>query len=79
MVVGIMPDDFRDSSGVDVWTPLRPSTQGEGGGTNYAIVARLKTGVSWPAASAEMAAIIDPIRRIRRSFRFSRVRGTLEA
>ena len=33
-VVGIMPRDFRAASPVDVWTPLRPNREGEGGGSN---------------------------------------------
>lgn len=61
-LVGVMPDGFRPASDdVDVWTPLRPSTTGEGEGQNYTIVARLRPGVTWPAAAAEMAAIIDPV------------------
>ena len=42
VVVGVMPESFQTSVPVDVWTPLRPSTQGEGGGSNYSLVARLR-------------------------------------
>jgi predicted permease len=42
VVVGIMPESFRTSVPADVWTPLRPSTQGEGSGSNYSLVARLR-------------------------------------
>src|SRR4051812_13279777 len=34
-VVGIMPAGFTSGSPTDVWTPVRPNTTGEGGGTNY--------------------------------------------
>jgi predicted permease len=60
IIVGVMPRQFRNGLAVDVWTPLRPSTRGEGGGRNYTIVLRLRPDVTWPQASAEMAAIVDP-------------------
>ena len=50
-----MPGGFTTGSLVDVWTPLRPSTRGEGGGQNYEIIARLRPGVTWPQADAEFA------------------------
>jgi predicted permease len=65
MVVGVMPRGFRSeigyggevSSKADLWAPLRPSTTGEGEGSNYSIVARLKPGVTWPQAEAEIEAV----------------------
>ncbi|HWC95180.1 MAG TPA: ABC transporter permease [Candidatus Sulfopaludibacter sp.] len=56
-VVGIMPRGFRTESPVDVWTPLRPSRQGEGGGENYTVVARLRPGVSWAEAGGQLTAL----------------------
>jgi predicted permease len=56
-VVGIMPRGFRTSAPVDVWTPLRPSPTGEGEGTNYDVVARVKPGFSWAAAADELKAL----------------------
>jgi predicted permease len=56
-VVGIMPEDFRSSAGADVWTPLRPSVRGEGGGTNYSILARLPDGVPLVEARSRLAAV----------------------
>lgn len=53
-VVGVMPDDFRSEDDADLWTPLRASQQGEGGGENYTMVARLRPGVSWPQAIADL-------------------------
>ena len=38
-----MPAGFTGGGDTDLWTPLRPSPTGEGGGTNYALVARLAT------------------------------------
>jgi predicted permease len=55
-VVGIMPRGFRSTTHADLWTPLRPATSGEGGGSNYAIVARVPAGVSPAQVEAELAA-----------------------
>jgi predicted permease len=54
-VIGVMPKGFVSTADADVWTPLRASHHGEGSGTNLSIVARLKPGVSWDAADAELA------------------------
>ena len=59
VVVGVMPPSFRSNVDADLWTPLRPSTTGEGGGNNYGVVARLKDGVAWPQASGEAGAAVD--------------------
>jgi predicted permease len=56
-VVGIMPAIFRTQEPVDLWTPLRASLTGEGGGQNYTIVARLRSGVTWAAADAQVATL----------------------
>jgi len=65
-VVGIMPKGFRTlPSGFgaetppDVWTPLRPSHEGEGGGDNYGIIARLKSGVTPAQANAQLNSILQ--------------------
>jgi predicted permease len=47
VVVGVMPPGFRSHLPSDVWTPLRPSTQGEGSGGNYSLIARLRPGARW--------------------------------
>lgn len=54
-VIGVMPDGFRGTTTADVWTPLQPTTTGEGGGTNYAAIVRLPPGQSLLAAVAEIA------------------------
>ena len=61
-VIGVMPAGFRTTGPVDVWTPLRPSRDGEGSGSNYGVVARLKPGVSWAVASEELRAISAALR-----------------
>lgn len=60
-VVGIMPGGFRGITDADVWTPLRPSTSGEGSGQNYTIVLRLVDGATWPALDSEAGAVADPV------------------
>jgi predicted permease len=59
-VVGVMPEAFRSTTEAEVWTPLRPNRTGEGSGTNYLIAMRLRPGVDWPQARAELAAVADP-------------------
>lgn len=54
-VVGVMPRGFTTGAPTDVWTPLGPSTKGEGGGSNYGMIARLRRGATWEQANAEIA------------------------
>jgi predicted permease len=54
-VVGVMPQGFTTGTETDVWTPLYPTTSGEGGGTNYRMIVRLRSGVTWEQANAEIA------------------------
>ncbi len=53
-VIGVMPPDFDTVPSAELWTPLRPSTRGEGGGTNYSLIARLRPGYSRAQANAEL-------------------------
>jgi predicted permease len=53
-IVGVMPDGFSSGQAADLWTPLRPTLDGEGGGENYHILVRLRDGASWPAAMSEV-------------------------
>ncbi len=58
-VVGIMPASFRSEIDADLWTPVRPTRTGEGEGTNYGIVLRVRDGASWAQVSADIAAAAD--------------------
>jgi predicted permease len=60
-VVGVMGPDVVLAGEADLWTPLRPSTEGEGGGQNYTIIARLAEGASWPEARAEIAGLAPAV------------------
>lgn len=63
-VVGVMPEGFVSTSDADVWTPLRPSPSGEGGGTNYRLIARLAPGVTWAQAEGELMAVTNEAFRL---------------
>jgi predicted permease len=59
-VVGVMPADFRSDAKADVWTPLRASTTGEGGGTNYGALIRFPQGMTLQEADARFASLQPP-------------------
>jgi len=62
-IVGVMPEGFRSTAEADVWTPLRPSTTGEGGGTNYAIVLRVPGDIPPDGVVAQLRPLLDPTLR----------------
>jgi len=53
-VVGVMPDGARTPLNADLYTPLRPNRNGEGGGTNYGVLVRLRDGANWQQADSEI-------------------------
>ena len=61
-IVGVMPGGFRSDARADLWTPLLPQRTGEGGGSNYGVVARLKPGVTWAAANGQLKAISEAVK-----------------
>lgn len=56
-VIGIMPAGFQTNGAADLWTALRPNTTGEGNGLNYGVIARLKPGIKWAQADAQLGSI----------------------
>jgi len=62
-VVGVMPEQFEWGGDDDLWTPLRPSTTGEGQGTNYGIIARLRPGATLEQGKVQMATATEEARR----------------
>lgn len=56
-ITGVMPPGFNTIPPADLWTPVRPSLRGEGSGSNYGVMARLRPGISLERANAELAAL----------------------
>ena len=59
-VAGIMPETFRSDQPTDLWTPLQPTTTGEGSGDNYGVIGRLKPGVTFGQANGELTSALRP-------------------
>ena len=53
-VIGVMPEGFDSRPPADLWTPLQPSTSGEGSGSNYALLTRVRPGYDIRQAEAEL-------------------------
>ncbi len=56
-VIGIMPTGLQTNEPADIWTPLRPTPTGEGAGSNYDILTRVKPGITVAQAKAELETI----------------------
>ena len=53
-VIGVLPQGAMTPINADLYTALQPSRTGEGGGTNYEVITRLKDGATWQQADAEL-------------------------
>jgi predicted permease len=53
-VVGVLPAGVMTPLNADVYTPIKPGRNGEGGGSNYGIILRLRDGGNWQQADAEI-------------------------
>jgi predicted permease len=53
-VVGVLPPDATTPTNADIYTALQPVRGGEGAGTNYEAITRLRDGASWQEADAEI-------------------------
>jgi len=56
-IVGVMASGAEAGGRIDVWTPLRPTRTGEGGGSNFTVIARLKPGIGLAQANGEAESI----------------------
>ncbi len=54
-LVGVLPPHTETTYKADIWTPLRPSREGEGSGNNYGVILRLRDGATWAQADAQLA------------------------
>jgi predicted permease len=53
-VIGVLPQRQITPLNADLYTALQPTPTGEGAGTNYEPIFRLKPGATWQQADAEM-------------------------
>jgi len=53
-IVGILPEHATTPLNADLYTALQPSREGEGQGTNFAPIMRLRDGATWPHADTEI-------------------------
>ncbi|HEY2545333.1 MAG TPA: ABC transporter permease [Candidatus Acidoferrum sp.] len=53
-VVGVLPQGATTPANADLYTPLQPSRDGEGGGTNFEGITRLRDGATWQAADDQI-------------------------
>jgi macrolide transport system ATP-binding/permease protein len=54
-VIGVLPENAETPLNADLYTALQPSRDGEGTGTNYLVINRLKDGATWQQADAELS------------------------
>src|SRR5579864_7272566 len=53
-VLGVLPQDATTPLSTDLYIPLQPSREGEGGGTNFDVITRLRDGTSWQQANNQI-------------------------
>lgn len=53
-VIGILPQGATTPMNADIYTALQPTTSGEGAGTNFQVITRLRPGATWLQAYAQI-------------------------
>jgi predicted permease len=53
-VIGVLPEGATTPLNADLYTALQPNRGGEGAGTNFACITRLRDGATWQEADAEI-------------------------
>jgi putative ABC transport system permease protein len=53
-VIGVLPEGATTPLNADLYTALQPSREGEGAGTNFDCIVRLRDGATWQEADAEI-------------------------
>jgi putative ABC transport system permease protein len=53
-VVGVLAENAVTPLNADLYTTLQPSREGEGGGTNFTAITRLRSGASWQQADTQL-------------------------
>jgi predicted permease len=54
VVIGVLPESATTPLNADLYMPLQASQEGEGGGTNFDVITRLRDGATWQQADAEI-------------------------
>jgi predicted permease len=53
-VIGVLPEGATTPLNADLYTALQPTRDGEGGGTNFELITRLRDGATWQQADAQI-------------------------
>jgi macrolide transport system ATP-binding/permease protein len=53
-VVGVLPQGATTPLSADLYTAVQPSREGEGSGSNFEVITRLRDGATWQQADAEI-------------------------
>ena len=53
-IVGVLPEHATTPLNADIYIALQPSREGEGGGTNFEAIMRLRDSASWQQADAQI-------------------------
>jgi predicted permease len=53
-VIGVLPEGATTPLNADLYTALQPSRAGEGSGTNFEVITRLRDGATWQEANGEI-------------------------
>jgi len=53
-IIGVLPENATTPLNADVYTALQPNREGEGQGTNFKAITRLRDGAIWQQANAEI-------------------------
>ena len=54
-VIGVLPEGALTPLNAELYTALQPSREGEGSGTNFEAITRLRDGATWQQADAEIS------------------------
>jgi predicted permease len=54
IVIGVLAENATTPLNAEVYTPIQASREGEGGGTNFGSIVRLRDGANWQQADAEI-------------------------
>jgi putative ABC transport system permease protein len=53
-IIGVLPESAVTPLNADVYIPLQPSREGEGEGTNFIVITRLRDSATWQGADTEI-------------------------